>query len=125
MDTTPHLPTNLQAEENIMPKHIPSSEVEAKIEETTEQLQGKLAEMSDTASAALGRAAGHVEDLTRRTLDRARQTSGQMREQFGRASDATVGYIKDEPVKAVLIAAATGATAALLLSWLSRSRANR
>ncbi len=48
-----------------------------------------------------------------------------MREKIGRAGDVTVGYIKDEPVKAVLIAAATGAVAAMVLSWLSRSRSSR
>lgn len=39
-----------------------------------------------------------------------------------RATDSTVSYIKDEPVKAMLIAAATGAALAALMSLLSRSR---
>ena len=101
------------------------TEAEAQAEQDAiDKATGKLTEMTDSATAALGRVAGQVEDLARRTVDRARETSSQVRDQFGRASDATVGYIKDEPVKAVLIAAATGATAALLLSWLSRSRNN-
>ena len=38
-----------------------------------------------------------------------------------RAQDTTVGYIKDEPVKSMLIAAATGAALMALVSMMSRS----
>ena len=48
-----------------------------------------------------------------------------MRDKAVQVSDQTVGYIKDEPVKAVLVAAAAGAVAALLIGWLSRSRSDR
>ncbi len=101
------------------------AELSANIEEATGQLQNKIHNISDQASEALGRVAGQAEEMARRTLERARETSTQVRERIGRASDVTVGYIKDEPVKAVMIAAATGAVTALVLSWLSRSRASR
>lgn len=39
-----------------------------------------------------------------------------------KASDDTVSYIKDEPVRAMLIAAATGAALMALLSMMGRSR---
>jgi len=113
------------------PPNTPSSIKSAadELAESAQQTQGKLAELgsetTQAATAALGRVTDQVEDMARRTLERARQTSAQMKEQFGRASDATVGYIKDEPIKAVLIAAATGAAAALLVSWLQRSRSSR
>ena len=38
------------------------------------------------------------------------------------ASDATVNYIKEEPVKSILVAAATGAALMALVSMMSRSR---
>ncbi|WP_077035635.1 DUF883 family protein [Pelomonas sp. KK5] len=104
---------------------IPNAdEIEARTDEAVGKLQEKIHSVSDQASAALGRVAGQAEDLARRTLDRARDTSAVVKERIGRAGDATVGYIKDEPVKAVVIAAATGAVAALVLSWLARSRSS-
>jgi hypothetical protein len=44
-----------------------------------------------------------------------------LRDKALRASDNTVGYIKDEPVKAMLIAAATGAALMALVSLITRS----
>lgn len=38
------------------------------------------------------------------------------------ASDTTVNYIREEPVKAVLMAAATGAALMALVSLVARSR---
>lgn len=67
---------------------------------------------------AFSRAAAQVEQLTRNGLDRARDVSQRVKDQALRASDSTVGYIKDEPMKAVLIAAATGAALALLVRAL-------
>lgn len=102
-----------------------NTDLTAKTDEAVAKLQDKIHDVSDQAASALGRIAGQAEDLARRTVDRARDTSTQVRERIGRAGDATVDYIKDEPVKAVMIAAATGAATALLISWLSRSRSNR
>ncbi|MDY0745384.1 hypothetical protein SNE35_12755 [Paucibacter sp. R3-3] len=106
-------------------KQSDSTDLSAKADEAVSKLQDKIHDAGDQAASALGRVAGQAEDIARRTLDRARETSTQVRERIGRAGDATVGYIKDEPVKAVMIAAATGAVTALVLSWLSRSRSNR
>lgn len=51
------------------------------------------------------------------------QRSGEaIRDQVHKASDSTVSYIRAEPVKAVLIAAASGAALATLIGLLSRSR---
>jgi len=88
-----------------------------------DKLQNGVDDLAAAGPAALSRAAAQMEELTRRTLARASEASHQVRERAHRAGDATVGYIKDEPVKAVLIAAAAGAVAAGLFAWLSRSKA--
>jgi ElaB/YqjD/DUF883 family membrane-anchored ribosome-binding protein len=44
----------------------------------------------------------------------------QVRDQAMRASDGTLNYIKDEPVKAMLIAAAAGAALMALLGLLRK-----
>ncbi len=46
----------------------------------------------------------------------------QVRESMHQATDKTVGYIRKEPVKAVLIAAATGVALTVLLGIFSRPR---
>jgi ElaB/YqjD/DUF883 family membrane-anchored ribosome-binding protein len=77
------------------------------------------------APSKLTRAATQVEALTRRSLDRARDTSQQLRMQARLAGDRSVDYIRNDPVRSVLIAAAVGAVAAMLASWAARSRRDR
>ena len=90
-----------------------------------DSLESGVDTMRDTVPAAFSRAAAQVEEITRRGLDRAKEASMGMRDQMHKAGDRTVGYIKDEPVKSVLIAAATGAAVALLVGWAMRSRHSR
>ena len=51
-----------------------------------------------------------------------RDSSQQLREKAQLASESTVAYVKDEPVKSMLIAAATGALLMGLVSLMGRSR---
>lgn len=55
------------------------------------------------------------------SLDTVRQTSRQLRDGANYASDKTVAYIREEPVKAMLIAAASGAAVMALARVISRS----
>ncbi|MEK8034591.1 hypothetical protein AACH06_27565 [Ideonella sp. DXS29W] len=81
--------------------------------------------LRDIAPSAFSRAAAQMEELTRRGMDRARDTSQAVRDQAQRAGDRAVGYIQDEPVKSVLMAVAAGAAVAMLASWFARSRSGR
>ncbi len=74
------------------------------------------------AKPVIDRLTRNAENLARRGIDSARDGSQQLRDRAARATDSTVNYIKDEPVKAMLIAAATGAALMALASLLSRSR---
>lgn len=56
-------------------------------------------------------------------LDSVRNTSHQVQESALRASKSTVQYIKEEPVKSILIAAATGAALMALVGLMSRTHA--
>ena len=53
-------------------------------------------------------------------MEAVRDTSQQLREKAMLATDSTVGYIKDEPIKSMLIAAATGALLMGLVSMMGR-----
>ena len=54
-------------------------------------------------------------------MDRVRETGNQVRDSANRASVGTVNYIRHDPVKSVLIAAATGAALMALVGLLTRS----
>ena len=89
-----------------------------------EAVDGLAHAMQDARAQAvpmLNRASEQVGALAQRGVDSVRQTSLQLRERTRDAADGTVQYIKDEPVKAMLIAAATGATLMALVSLISRS----
>ncbi len=82
--------------------------------------QTRLNELRDDVPNRLARAAAQVDEFTRRGLERARQTSLDVRDQVYRAGDRTADYIRDEPMKSVLVAAACGAALAALISIASR-----
>lgn len=90
-----------------------------------ESMQSSVENLRQTGPAALSRAAAQVEDLTRRGMDRAREAGVQVKTQVSRAGERSVDYIREEPVKSVLVAAAAGAAIAALVSWSMRSRAAR
>jgi len=87
-----------------------------------DSLQHGVDALQDQAPGALSRAAAQVDELTQRGVERARQAAADVRLQAERAGDRTVGYIRDEPVKSMLIAAAAGAAITALIAALSRGR---
>jgi ElaB/YqjD/DUF883 family membrane-anchored ribosome-binding protein len=81
-----------------------------------------LQDLRKQATPVLERASEQVSAMAHRGLDSVRETTHQLRLKAEHASDSTVGYIRQEPVKAVLIAAATGAALMALISLVARSR---
>jgi ElaB/YqjD/DUF883 family membrane-anchored ribosome-binding protein len=88
-------------------------------------VQDGVDQLREAIPSAFTRAAAQVEALTRQGVERARQASAEVRGQVHQASDRTVQYIKDEPLKSVLVAAAAGAALVGLLSLFSRARTPR
>ena len=85
-------------------------------------LAGSVEDMRQQAAPLLNRTTQQVNALAQQGMDTVRDTSQQLREQAQRATESTVSYVKEEPVKAMLIAAATGAALMALVSLMSRSR---
>lgn len=85
-------------------------------------LAGAVEDLRDQAAPLLTRATEQVGELAQRGVESVRITSQRLRDSAQRASDSTRGYIRAEPVKATLIAAAAGAALMALLALLSRSR---
>lgn len=79
---------------------------------------------SNAGSTALDHATSTMDqaaNLTQRGADAVRDGVQQVRNKAHDLGDHAVTYIKDEPVKSVLIAAATGATLMGILSLMVRS----
>jgi len=89
-----------------------------------DSLSGSVHDVRDRAAPALQRSSEQLAALAQRGVDVVRDSSHQLKDKALRASDTTVGYIKDEPVKSMLIAAATGAALMALIGLLSRSRSH-
>lgn len=90
---------------------------------TANHLADTFDDARTSADRALDRISTEGERLVRRGVDAVKDRSQQLREQALRASDSTVGYVKDEPLKAVLIAAAVGAALMALITIGSRAGA--
>jgi ElaB/YqjD/DUF883 family membrane-anchored ribosome-binding protein len=90
--------------------------------EALDRLSDKVHDAHDKAAPKLVRMAEQAETLVRRGSEALREGSHQVKEKAVVASDRTIAYIKDEPVKAVLIAAAAGAAMLALVNLMSRSR---
>ena len=96
---------------------------------TTIRTQDALADGATSMLSATSKAAGQVMDgvaqdaagLMQRSSTALHERSEQLKAQAQQARDMTVGYIQQEPLKAVLMAAAAGAALVLLGSLLSRS----
>jgi ElaB/YqjD/DUF883 family membrane-anchored ribosome-binding protein len=92
---------------------------------TNEALDG-LSHTIDTARQQVVPMIHNVENktaaLVQHGVDSVKNTSRQIRDGANNASDRTVAYIREEPVKSVLIAAATGAAVVALARVISQSR---
>ncbi|MDO9314940.1 MAG: hypothetical protein Q7T97_10390 [Burkholderiaceae bacterium] len=93
-------------------------------EEAHHHLNEAAHDLADRARPAIDRLVKSAENLAQRGIDGARDGSQHLRDRAARATDCTVNYIKDEPVKSMLIAAATGAALMALVALLNRSRQN-
>jgi ElaB/YqjD/DUF883 family membrane-anchored ribosome-binding protein len=75
----------------------------------------------ESAQTAAAQAIDSVGRVMGQGVERARETSHMVRERAARATESTANYIRHDPVKSVLIAAATGAALMALVSLLNRS----
>ena len=89
--------------------------------EALDGLANGVQDLRHQAAPLLNRVGEQAGAMAQRGVDAIRDGSEQLRERALRASDTTVSYVKDEPVKAMLIAAAAGAALMAMLSLMTRS----
>ena len=83
-----------------------------------------LLDTDDHVQPAIARIASQAESLARKSLDAVKDGAYNVRDRANNLGDVTVRYVREEPVKAVLIAAATGAALMALLSLVNSARRN-
>ncbi len=82
----------------------------------------KIADTAATVPHAVERAAERASDVARQGTQKLQDGTQQVKAQFNHVTDSAIAYVKDEPVRAMLIAAAAGAALMALASVLGRSR---
>ncbi|MDZ7892127.1 MAG: hypothetical protein U5L73_10275 [Rhodoferax sp.] len=88
----------------------------------SESLATAIQDAADQATPLLNRAADEANAITQRGLHAVQDSALHLREKANRTGEATARYIQQEPVKSVLLAAATGAVLMGVISLLSRPR---
>lgn len=89
-----------------------------KAEKKARDLRGSVDPMVDMLTAK-------AQKLARQSLDIAAEAKERAQQSLTRATDATSRYVSEQPVRAVLIAAAVGAAVALLVSASRERNRNR
>jgi ElaB/YqjD/DUF883 family membrane-anchored ribosome-binding protein len=86
-------------------------------------LANSVKDLRNQVAPLLSRGSEQIGALTQRSVNAVRDGTQQVRDTALRASDTTVDYVRHEPVKAMLIAAATGAALMALVGLLTRAHA--
>ncbi|MGS5088922.1 hypothetical protein ACVC7V_20760 [Hydrogenophaga sp. A37] len=89
--------------------------------ETEKHLQSGVRHLREAIPATIARAAHSAEDLARAGIEKARAARAVVADKAHQLNDQTTSYVRREPTKAILIAMAAGATAALVIGWATRN----
>lgn len=120
LNPNPIEPSNNLADQAAQSAELAIKSTQRATNDALESLSGTVQDIRKQASPMLNRASEQASALVQRGVDSVRDTSQHLRESVHHASDNTVNYIKEEPIKSILIAAATGAAIMALISLMSR-----
>ncbi len=90
--------------------------------EMLDSLSGSVEGVRQQTAPMLNRASDQAIAMAQHGVDAVRDTTRHWRDQAQHASDRTVTYIREEPVKAMLIAATAGALLVALAGLVRRAR---
>lgn len=92
------------------------------VDQTLDMAADKVDDAKDSASTVIDQASGVANAVAGKARDQFETVKAQVRVRVGTVSDQIADYTEAEPVKAMLIAAATGAVLMALLSMMASSR---
>jgi ElaB/YqjD/DUF883 family membrane-anchored ribosome-binding protein len=84
--------------------------------DTLDRAESKMRQLRGSIDPVVDKLASQAQKLARQSMDMASEASDRAQRSMHRYADATTRYVSNEPVKAVLIAAAVGAAVALLVA---------
>ena len=84
--------------------------------ETLDKAESKVRQLRGSIDPMIDKLATQAQKLARQSLDMAAEASDRAQRSLHRYANVTTRYVANEPVKAVLIAAAVGAAVALLVA---------
>ena len=94
----------------------------AAADETMKKAEESVKDWREGVDPAISDLAAKAQALAEKSINYCAHTGSRLREQMDDYSDATARYVRDQPAKSVLIAAAAGAAFALVTMALSRRR---
>ena len=92
---------------------------------TLEGLSRSVDSARDAAVPAVQQAAQKTEQFGQHAVDMVRQSAQQLREKAQHATEASVVYVRQEPIKSVLMAAAVGAGLMAIATLLMSRQGSR
>lgn len=95
---------------------------ESVVNATADAVNDGLEQLRDSGTSALTGVAAQTDALTRKGVESALRAAAALREKAQVTGDRTVGYIREQPVKAVVMAAAVGVLLGLVLGRRDHSR---
>lgn len=84
--------------------------------DTLDRAEGKVRQLRGSIDPIVDKLATQAQKLARQSMDMAAEASDRAQRSMHRYADATTRYVANEPLKAVLMAAAVGAAVALLVA---------
>ncbi len=85
-------------------------------------LTNKVDELRAGAAPMINKVAGQAQDMARHGVDAGARVARQAGEQASEISDSVIAFTKENPIKALAIAAASGALLVTLIKALTPSR---
>ncbi|GAC1676079.1 MAG: hypothetical protein NVS9B2_26450 [Steroidobacteraceae bacterium] len=85
-------------------------------------LTNKVDELRAGAAPMINKVAGQAQDMARQGVDAGARVARQAGEQATEVSDSVIAFTKENPIKALAIAAASGALLVTLIKALTPSR---
>jgi len=83
-----------------------------------------LDRLREDTHGSLTRVAERAEDMARTGIEKARMAGSAVADKASEVGTQTTRYVRREPAKALLMAAAAGAAATLVVSWATRRRSD-
>jgi ElaB/YqjD/DUF883 family membrane-anchored ribosome-binding protein len=96
------------------------SDAEKAASTTAQMLRNGVEKARVSGGEKLDAAAAKLDDVAKRGLDRTLRAASSVRDAYVRSTDEATTYIKEQPLKSVVIAGAIGAALTLLVASLNR-----